>query len=250
MDGIAVKPLTVDFHEGGFLSKVNGESKLAFWFQLDDRSRQQVGSPWGPANTQALNRYSYVQNNPLKYTDPSGHSVYLTHKQAHDYAETLRSVGRMLKFYFPLGATVSKAAREAALEAILKFVAARAAQGAITTAMAAALTTLVGAAIVPGALIDAAIIGGRLEEFAKHIQEWNGTKGVILASECRVVLCDVTIIDRDTGNGIVWQAPRIIFGIVLGDRKYRPGIAYDRNGRVLSRDLWKRDNPPVYIPQL
>ncbi len=25
-------------------------------------------------DTQAFNRYSYVKNNPLKYTDPSGHS--------------------------------------------------------------------------------------------------------------------------------------------------------------------------------
>jgi RHS repeat-associated protein len=73
MDGIAVKPLTVDFHEGGFLGKVNGENKLALWFELDDQGRQQAGSPWGPGNTQALNRYSYVQNNPLKYTDPTGH---------------------------------------------------------------------------------------------------------------------------------------------------------------------------------
>lgn len=74
MDGIAVKPLTVDFHEGGFLSKVNGESKFAFWFQLDEEDRQGAGSPWGPANAQALNRYSYVLNNPQKYTDPSGHA--------------------------------------------------------------------------------------------------------------------------------------------------------------------------------
>jgi len=73
MDGIAVKPLTVSFHEGGFLGKVNGENKAPFWFQLDGRGRQQVGSPWGPANAQALNRYSYVQNNPLKWTDPTGH---------------------------------------------------------------------------------------------------------------------------------------------------------------------------------
>jgi hypothetical protein len=28
-----------------------------------------------PANPQALNRYAYVLNNPLKYTDPSGHWV-------------------------------------------------------------------------------------------------------------------------------------------------------------------------------
>ena len=27
-----------------------------------------------PYDTQAYNRYSYVKNNPLKYTDPSGHS--------------------------------------------------------------------------------------------------------------------------------------------------------------------------------
>jgi len=32
--------------------------------------RQRSG---GPANPQELNRYSYVNNNPLRYTDPSGH---------------------------------------------------------------------------------------------------------------------------------------------------------------------------------
>jgi RHS repeat-associated protein len=30
-----------------------------------------------PANPQSLNRYSYVYNNPLKYTDPDGHFVFL-----------------------------------------------------------------------------------------------------------------------------------------------------------------------------
>jgi RHS repeat-associated protein len=73
MEGVAVKPLTVGFHETQFLGKLNGENKLGFWFQLSDEERQQAGSPWGPANPQALNRYAYVQNNPLKYTDPSGH---------------------------------------------------------------------------------------------------------------------------------------------------------------------------------
>jgi RHS repeat-associated protein len=73
MEGVAVKPLTVGFHETQFLGKLNGENKLGFWFQLDDRARQRAGEPWGPANPQALNRYSYVLNNPLKYTDPSGH---------------------------------------------------------------------------------------------------------------------------------------------------------------------------------
>ena len=74
MEGVAVKPLTVGFHETQFLGKLNGENQLGFWFQLSSKERQQVGSPWGPSNPQALNRYSYVQNNPLKYTDPSGHN--------------------------------------------------------------------------------------------------------------------------------------------------------------------------------
>jgi len=75
MDGVQVKPLTVGFHETQFLGKLNGENQAGFWFQLSDEERQQVGSPWGPSNPQALNRYSYVQNNPLKYTDPSGHQA-------------------------------------------------------------------------------------------------------------------------------------------------------------------------------
>jgi hypothetical protein len=76
MNGIAVKPLTVGFHETQFLSKLNQENQLGFWFQLSNKQRQQAGSPWGPANPQALNRYSYVLNNPLRYTDPSGHSPW------------------------------------------------------------------------------------------------------------------------------------------------------------------------------
>jgi hypothetical protein len=248
MEGVAVKPLTVGFHETQFLGKLNQENGLGFWFQLDDQARQQAGEPWGPSNPQALNRYAYVLNNSLKYTDPSGHSVYLTHAQAHDYAETLRTVGSILQMHIPLGAAVTAAAKNAAYEAILSYVAARAAQGAITSLLGAALMSIVGAALLPGALIDAGLIGGKLKQFASMIQKWNGSDGVIIASECGILTCDVTVIDRDSGNGQVWEAPRIVFGIVLGDKKYRPGRAYDQNGRLLSRNLWRRDNPPVYLP--
>ncbi|NJO81982.1 MAG: RHS repeat-associated core domain-containing protein [Blastochloris sp.] len=77
MDGVAITPLTIDVHEGGFLGKLNAESRTGFWFELGREERQQHGSPMGPANPQSLNRYSYVQNNPLKYTDPTGHYLLL-----------------------------------------------------------------------------------------------------------------------------------------------------------------------------
>jgi RHS repeat-associated protein len=45
----------------------------------------------GYANPQALNRYSYVLGNPLKYTDPSGHyaSICLDGVQCYDGGSTL-----------------------------------------------------------------------------------------------------------------------------------------------------------------
>jgi hypothetical protein len=105
MDGVAVKPLTVDFHEGGFQSKLNQENALGFWFQLSDKQRRQAGSPWGPADAQALNRYSYVQNNPLRWTDPTGHmgvthgSFYTTYHLTHEEATWLMDFTNLMWAY-------------------------------------------------------------------------------------------------------------------------------------------------------
>jgi RHS repeat-associated protein len=71
--------LTVDFHEGALLSGLNGDNALTlqkgYWFQLSGQDRRQrAREPWGPANPQALNRYAYVLDNPLRYTDPTGHA--------------------------------------------------------------------------------------------------------------------------------------------------------------------------------
>jgi RHS repeat-associated protein len=55
MGGIALKGLTVDFHEPGFVGGLNGENSGS-----DEKLYKM-----GPQNPQALNRYSYVQNNPL-----------------------------------------------------------------------------------------------------------------------------------------------------------------------------------------
>ena len=77
MDGLALKPLTVDFHEPGFVGQLGTENGFGFWFQLSDDDKQKLGSIWGPANPQALNRYSYARNGPVRYTDPSGHLPHI-----------------------------------------------------------------------------------------------------------------------------------------------------------------------------
>ena len=69
------RSLTVDFHETGFGARLAGENNQGFWFQMSGQQRHQATPPWGPGNPQELNRYSYVNNNPLKYSDPSGHKM-------------------------------------------------------------------------------------------------------------------------------------------------------------------------------
>ena len=76
LDGVQLKGLTTDFHEPGFVATLNGENARGFWFELSGDDRRQAGVPWGPANPQALNRYSYVLNNPISCSDPSGHITY------------------------------------------------------------------------------------------------------------------------------------------------------------------------------
>ncbi len=67
--------LTVNL--GEFAAQVNEENRevLQFgpFFQWDSKTRQQHNVPMGPANPQALNRYAYCLNNPLRYVDPTGH---------------------------------------------------------------------------------------------------------------------------------------------------------------------------------
>ncbi len=71
--------LTVDFHESGFLTSVRGENQQivekGFWFQLSGQDKQTAKDPSGPENPQALSRYSYTLDNPIRYSDPAGHFV-------------------------------------------------------------------------------------------------------------------------------------------------------------------------------
>ena len=74
--GLSTKRFTGQYHE----SNLPGGEGLSYynarWYdaQLGRFLSADTIVP-GPANPQAFNRYSYVLNNPLKYTDPTGHCV-------------------------------------------------------------------------------------------------------------------------------------------------------------------------------
>jgi hypothetical protein len=65
MDGVALKALTVSFADYDFIGLLGEETK-----EPENGSDPPTGS-----NPQLLNRYSYTTNNPLRYTDPTGHWV-------------------------------------------------------------------------------------------------------------------------------------------------------------------------------
>jgi len=76
---VALRPLAVDFHETGFATEMSKENRFTldkgFYFQLNEKDQQAAKYQDGPTNPQALNRYSYVLNNPVRYDDPTGHFV-------------------------------------------------------------------------------------------------------------------------------------------------------------------------------
>lgn len=81
------------FHEPGLIARLNQENQFGPWFTLSAEQHQQLGSPWGPQNPQALNRYAYVLNNPLRWTDPSGHTKVSTPDGTSSYEDVCRTGG-------------------------------------------------------------------------------------------------------------------------------------------------------------
>jgi hypothetical protein len=231
LEGVARKPLTVDFHEPGLVAKRAQENQFGPWFQLSDDETQQLGSPWGPANPQALNRYSYVQNNPLRYTDPSGHAVSATHAQAYEFSQLLRQVADILNGGSGLIAVSIGYGRGKLQATIEGLVAARIASGAITTLLGAIVMTVVASALLPAIAFASYVYAMRLTEIADMIDKYNGSNGITLSSECGVLLCDVMVIDNHTGNGEVHEMPITVAGVLFGGKEYRDDgrIYYSQN---------------------
>jgi hypothetical protein len=209
MHGVAVTPLTVDFHESGFRSKLNSESKAPFWFQMNGDARQQHGSPMGPANPQALNRYSYVQNNPLKYTDPTGHTWYLSQDAANYMAGKINELAIELARY---------GAGEVAASVITEFIKnwAKTAWSDFTygTEMPWMLQGLAAAAIIAvglgGAIsVDLAI---QLSIFANAIATFNNEDGVAIGTTLDGGIC---FVDRAHGRGNCYFSGLGVGGFLL-----------------------------------
>ena len=197
--GSASRSLTVDFHEPGFATNLAAENSFTaqkgFWFQLRSEDRQKAKNPMGPANPQALNRYSYALNNPLQYTDPTGHSVYMTQDEANDYIRTIHTLARHLRdaatdVWLTGGISESTLA---GIILILNKLVKWGRAGGIVGAMIASLTVLT--------VLWLQKTGESLDDYADLIQAMNTTKdGVVIQSECQGLRlqCKITVINRHT----------------------------------------------------
>jgi hypothetical protein len=148
-----------------------------------------MGARKAPYDTQSYNRYSYVRNNPLKYTDPTGHS-WLSKSwkkiKSHSRAIIGAVVGIAVAVYAPYllatygGVTFGTVAASGAVELT-----------AVGAMSAGAIGGFVGGAITTGSLsgaIKGAVLGGLTAGFAYGIGNIGGYIGGNAGFATRVVL--------------------------------------------------------------
>ncbi len=81
-------------------------AQARYYANMQGRFTSVDAGPFTPADPQNFNRYAYVQNNPLKFRDPSGNIIELTGDQAQDFIDYLeKKSGLQLKYTTKNGVT-------------------------------------------------------------------------------------------------------------------------------------------------
>ena len=201
MAGIAYKPLTVDVHEPGFVAKIAQENQFGPWYLLSDDDKRQVGAPWGPANPQALNRYSYVLNNPMKWTDPGGHTWYLGKQEAADLIMFLK----FLQTDTTMRARVAEGG-----EALSAYLASAIVASGAPPAVAGLGIALILAYAAQG--ISFELLNVFLGQFIALLERANsGDYGVAIAMDAQ--LQGYYILDRSSGSGWYYTPGLLFLGV-------------------------------------
>ena len=200
MDGIALRPLAVDFHEAGLVSTLNSEGANA------DKLH------WGgPTNPQVLNRYAYVNNNPMRWTDPTGHSWYFGQNEAAQAALMFRDAARELRNQQTLEPTIDLVSGlvSGLASKWLESAAAKAVSGALLRGLGAgagAILSMVGSVLTirDGAL---GFQADQLDEIAYLIESANvGGSGVALTYHDGNLIS----LNRTDGSRYVLKLPPLV----------------------------------------
>jgi RHS repeat-associated protein len=222
--------LTVDFHETQFAMGVGAENAFTrekgFQFELSEEGKYQGGPP----NPQALNRYSYGLNNPVKYTDPTGHDVYLTHDQAKDTVFALRQMASDLGFMAAL-TDIAISSGTGGVLLWLKTVNPTLAAAFMHPAGMAVLGLVVGGVLAAG--VAAVYFFNRTAEYIEH---YNGAQGVMMRRYRDTYLIDsIWIVDRSSGKGAVVSHPNV-------PDEFRMGVTFGDNP-LNGRCRWVENTP-------
>jgi RHS repeat-associated protein/uncharacterized repeat protein (TIGR01451 family) len=201
MGNTALTSLTTNVAETGLLTGFNTESRGEASDKLDRM---------GPANPLSLNRYAYAQSNPLKYTDPSGHSIYLddshpngpaTPSEAEQYLADIRDAQGQLEMI---------ANNLAAFTIVLSAV------GSVTAAFNAVFKLGMNpiAFLIAGAVVSLGLLAlGGLKASIDQLKKFGDSlKKAIDANDDGVIISveaddstypteRVTVVNRGTGNG-------------------------------------------------